>query len=156
MKTSLLATVGVLLGLAAPAAAYPQFQLSSGSARCSQCHISPVGGGLLTQWGAEESSDTLTPGGDGRFLHGLVTLPEWLQLGGDFRVAALANDVGSTEGTELAAFPMQADIGAAIKSGAFTVVGYLGARGRVRSGAPTSPPSSASTDEPGWWRSALA
>jgi hypothetical protein len=147
VKASLLAAVGVLFALAAPAAAYPQFQLSSGSARCSQCHISPTGGGLLTQWGTAESGDTLTPGGDGRFLHGLVTLPEWLQLGGDFRVAALANDVGSTDGTEFAAFPMQADVGAAIKSGALRLVGYLGARGRVRSGAPTSTDSSGSMVE---------
>jgi hypothetical protein len=144
---SLLLAVGLVVALAAPAAAYPQFQLSSGSVRCSQCHISPSGGGLLTQWGSEESADTITPGGDARFLHGLVTLPEWLQLGGDLRVAALANDVGSTEGTELAAFPMQADIGAAINAGALKVVGYVGARGRVRSGAPTSPPSSGSMVE---------
>lgn len=144
---SLVLALGLVIAIAAPAAAYPQFQLSSGSVRCSQCHISPAGGGLLTQWGSEESADSITPGGDGRFLHGLVTLPEWLQIGGDIRVAALANDVGSTDGTELAAFPMQADLGAAIKGGAFTFVGYLGARGRVRSGAPTSPPSSGSMVE---------
>jgi hypothetical protein len=136
--------VFIVLAVAQVANAYPHFQVSSGSVRCAQCHISPAGGGLLTAWGQEESADALTGGGDGRFLHGLVTLPESLQLGGDLRVAALANDVGSTEGIELAAFPMQADFAAAVKTGALTVVAVVGARGRVRSGAPDAPASTAS------------
>jgi hypothetical protein len=126
----------VLLLLAAPAAAYPHFQRSSGSVRCAQCHISPAGGGVLSAWGIEESADTLSGGGDGRFLHGAIELPEWLIVGGDARVAALANDVGGTDGTELAAFPMQADLAIGVKTGAWTVVGIVGARGRVRSGDP--------------------
>jgi hypothetical protein len=136
-----------ILTASSVAAAYPHFQVSSGSVRCAQCHISPAGGGLLTAWGQEESSDSITGGGDGRFLHGLVTLPDSLQLGGDLRVAALANDVGSTDGAELAAFPMQADFAAAVKAGALTFVGVIGARGRVRSGAPDSPMSTASEVE---------
>jgi hypothetical protein len=136
--------VFAVLAYAQVANAYPHFQVSSGSVRCAQCHVSPVGGGLLTAWGQEESSDTITGGGDGRFLHGLVTLPDSLQLGGDLRVAALANDVGSREGTELAAFPMQADLAAAVKTGSLTIVGVVGARGRVRSGAPDTAMTSAS------------
>jgi hypothetical protein len=92
------------------AAAYPQFQFSSGTNRCSQCHYSPSGGGLLTSWGRDESADTISMGGDGAFLHGLVTPPSWLGIGGDFRYAFLSNDVGSPQGTEYAQFPMQADI----------------------------------------------
>jgi len=57
------------------------------------------------------------------------------------RVAALANDVGASDSAELAAFPMQADLAVAYRSGAWSVVGIVGARGRVRSGAPTSEPS---------------
>jgi hypothetical protein len=130
---------------AAPAGAYPFFQFTSGSARCAQCHVSPAGGGILNAWGREESTDAISGGGDGAFLHGAVTLPDALLLGGDFRVAALANDVGGTEGTELAAFPMQADLTAAIKaSEAWTIVGVVGARGRVRSGAPDAMASDAS------------
>jgi hypothetical protein len=49
-------------------------------------------------------------GGDGAFLHGLVSLPSWLGIGGDLRLALLTNDVGSPAGTEVAAFPMQADL----------------------------------------------
>ncbi len=128
----------ILMLLAAPAAAYPHFQRSSGSVRCAQCHISPAGGGVLTAWGIEEGGDTISGGGDGHFLHGAVELPEWLIVGGDARVAALANDVGGTDGTELAVFPMQADLALGVKSGAITVVGIVGARGRVRSGEPDS------------------
>jgi hypothetical protein len=107
--TGLIAAVALLAG-ARQAAAYPQFQFSSGTNRCSQCHYSPSGGGLLTSWGRDESADTISIGGDGAFLHGLVTPPSWLGVGGDFRFAFLSNDVGSPSGPELAAFPMQADI----------------------------------------------
>jgi hypothetical protein len=142
-----MAIVAFLFVATGSGAAYPHYQRTSGTVRCSQCHIAPAGGGLLTQWGQEEGADTLSGGGDGHFLHGAVTLPEWLSIGGDVRAAALANDVGSTEGTELAAFPMQTDIAVAIRSGAWTAVGIVGARGRVRSGDPSSPTSEASEVE---------
>jgi len=60
---SLLAFVAVLLGGAREAAAYPQFQFSSGTNRCGQCHYSPAGGGMLTSWGRDESGDTISLGG---------------------------------------------------------------------------------------------
>ncbi len=115
------------------AQAYPQFQFSSGTNRCSQCHQSPGGGGLLTSWGRDESGDTISLGGDGAFLHGLVPLPSWLALGGDFRFAVLNNDVGSPDGSETAAFPMQGDLYARVAFGeawSLNVIG--GARGIVR------------------------
>src|SRR5262249_44890220 len=59
------------------AQAYPQFQFSSGTNRCSQCHYSPAGGGLITSWGRDESGDTLSLGGDGAFLHGAWSPPSW-------------------------------------------------------------------------------
>lgn len=126
-----------LLAAAAEARAYPHLQLSSGSARCSQCHIGPAGGGLLTPWGQEEHGDTIARGGDGRFLHGAIELPGWLQLGGDVRLAALANDVGGAEGAELAAFPMQLELAVRVGRGAWSAVATAGLRGAARSGAPT-------------------
>jgi len=135
----------VLVALTGVAHAYPQFQLSSGTPRCASCHIDPAGGGLLSQWGQQESGDTIARGGDGRFLHGAVDLPDWLVLGGDVRAAALANDTGDSNGTELAAFPMQADLAAHVGSGAWSVTAIVGARGAVRSGNPTSPMNVAST-----------
>src|SRR5947208_7418703 len=72
-----------------PAAAYPQFQFSTGTTRCGQCHYSPSGGGLITQWGRDESADTISLGGNGGFLHGAWTPPSWLALGLDFRYAGI-------------------------------------------------------------------
>jgi hypothetical protein len=104
----------------------------------------------LTPWGHEENGDTLARGGDGRFLHGAVTLPESLVLGGHVRLAALVNDVGSTGGPDVAAFPMQLDLEVGVTTGSWLVVGVVGMRGRARSGAPTSTTSSASSMfEPG-------
>lgn len=51
--------IGLLGILARPALAYPQFQLTSGSARCAQCHLAPAGGGLLSPWGQDEAGDTI-------------------------------------------------------------------------------------------------
>jgi hypothetical protein len=99
-----------LLALRGRASAYPQFQFSSGTSRCSQCHYSPSGGGLITPWGRDEAGDTISLGGDGAFLHGLWTPPSWLALGADVRLAAIRNDVGGPEAPEYAAFPMQSDL----------------------------------------------
>ena len=92
------------------ASAYPQFQFSSGTSRCSQCHYAPDGGGLITAWGRDEAGDTISRGGDGAFLHGAWTPPSWLSLGADVRLAALANDTGGYESPEWAFFPMQTDL----------------------------------------------
>ncbi|MDH3645121.1 MAG: OprO/OprP family phosphate-selective porin, partial [Gammaproteobacteria bacterium] len=108
------------------------FQFSSGTNRCSQCHFAPAGGGLLSEWGRVESADTLSRGGNGDFLHGLVSLPDSLQLGGDVRLAALVNDVGASEGAEYALFPMQLDASARLRRGKWSVVATIGHRGSVR------------------------
>jgi hypothetical protein len=79
------------------AAAFPQFQFSSGTARCGQCHYAPAGTGLLSAWGRDESADTISRGGDGAFLHGLWMPPSWLALGGEFRLASLASATGGPE-----------------------------------------------------------
>jgi hypothetical protein len=130
--TTLIA-VAVLVAGAREAAAYPQFQFSSGTNRCSQCHYSPSGGGLLTSWGRDESGDTISLGGDGAFLHGLISLPSFLQLGGDFRYAFLQNDVGSPAGPENAHFPMQGDLYArAAFTESLSLNVTVGARGIVR------------------------
>ena len=130
--TALLGAI-VLIAGARPASAYPQFQFSSGTNRCSQCHYSPSGGGLLTSWGRDESADTISLGGDGAFLHGLVSLPSWLGIGGDFRLAVISNDVGNAQGTEFAWFPMQADLYLRVALGeAWSLNGTVGVRGVAR------------------------
>jgi hypothetical protein len=103
------ATLLLLLGLGGRAQAYPQFQFTSGTGRCSQCHYAPAGGGLITSWGRDESGDTISLGGDGAFLHGLWEPPSWLALGADVRLAALVNGSGGAESPQFAFFPMQTD-----------------------------------------------
>jgi len=140
LSLALVAFVAVLLAGERQAAAYPQFQFSSGTNRCSQCHYNPAGGGLLTSWGRDESGDTISLGGDGAFLHGLVPMPSWLALGGDFRFAVINNQVGSPDGSETAAFPMQADLYARVALGeAWSINVIGGARGIVRPDDPSLP-----------------
>jgi hypothetical protein len=106
----LFATFVTLTSFEHRAAAYPQFQFSTGTTRCNQCHYSPAGGGLITSWGRDQAGDPISLGGDGSFAHGLLTLPTWLALGADLRLAAIRNDVGGPESPEYAVFPMQADL----------------------------------------------
>jgi hypothetical protein len=122
----------VLAAAAGSARAYPQFQLSSGASRCSTCHFSPVGGGLINAYGREEAGDTISSGGDGRFLHGVWEPPPWLALGGDFRGAALVDNVGATDSPEYEIFPMQMDLYGRVAVGPVSLSITAGARGFAR------------------------
>jgi hypothetical protein len=118
-----------------PAAAYPQFQFTSGTQRCAQCHFSPAGFGLITNWGRDEAADTIsTTGGDGGFLHGAVSLPESVALGGDLRGAILYNDSGGDGMPELKVFPMQAELYGRVAFGETGLSLYVagGVRGATR------------------------
>ena len=130
-----LATLTALVLSASEAQAYPQWQLSTGAARCNECHYAPAGGGLLNGYGRDADGDELsTFQGNGAFLHGLVSLPSFLSLGGDFRGALAAEDVQDPiHGTTVAVFPMQADAEArvALPVG-FSLYGTIGLRGRTR------------------------
>lgn len=134
--------LALVVGLAAlclgerRAEAYPQFQFSSGTQRCAQCHYSPAGFGLLTSWGRDEGADTISRGGNGGLLHGAWTPPDWLALGGDLRVAGLDNDAGSSGPPELAVFPMQAELYGRVGFGNSGLSLYVagGLRGTTRPG----------------------
>ena len=107
--TCALAVVALaLVGGTRPAAAYPQYQLTTGAERCTACHYAPSGGGLINDFGRSEAGDTISRGGDGSFLHGLWEPPAWLQLGGDYRGAFGVRY--QDQDRELLAFPMQADL----------------------------------------------
>ena len=121
-----------LLG-AGSAQAFPQWQLSSGAARCDQCHFAPAGGGLLTGYGQDAAGEELaTFGGNGAFLHGAVSLPSALGVGGDLRGAFVAEDVQDPAGAKLAVFPMQAQLNARVSLGDFSAYGSVADRGQLR------------------------
>jgi len=126
--------LGLVLGAERPAHAFPQWQLSSGAARCNQCHYAPAGGGLLTSFGRDAGAEQYaTFQGNGDFLHGAVTMPNWLTVGGDLRGALVVNDVQDKDGTEWAVFPMQADLAVRVAPGAgLSVVAIGGFRGQIR------------------------
>jgi hypothetical protein len=125
----------LLLALLAGGAAdaFPHFQLSTGNATCQSCHEAPAGGRLLTEFGRDQSEDPLSAfGGSGGLLHGLVKLPGWVNVGGDFRFAGLVNDNGQTEGIRTNAFPMQADLAVRIGPEILSATVVIGLRGTAR------------------------
>src|SRR3954469_3226907 len=91
------------------AQAYPQWQFTSGTSRCNQCHFAPAGGSLITNYARDAVGEDLSSfQGNGGFLFG-VDLPAWLALGIDLRGAVLRHDAGDPQGPMTAVFPMQAD-----------------------------------------------
>ena len=116
----------VVAALAGRADAYPQFQFSTGTDSCGQCHFSPGGGGLITEWGREEAGSTISmKEGNGGFLHGAWTPPASFQIGGDFRFLGGAR-LGDE--AEVLAFPMQAELYVRPKVGPVSLYVAAGAR----------------------------
>ncbi|MES1158051.1 MAG: hypothetical protein ABUL67_03020 [Haliangium ochraceum] len=116
------------------AVAFPQWQLSSGATRCNQCHYAPAGGGLINTYGRDAAGEQLsTFDGNGGLLHGAISLPSWLALGGDLRGAFVAHDAQDPQGATAAVFPMQADAYGRVALGAgISVSGTVGLRGQIR------------------------
>lgn len=144
-RSTSLALAGVVAvlfvaGFSAPAQAYPQFQFSSGTTRCGQCHYSPAGGGLITSWGRDESADTISSfGGNGGFLHGAWSPPSWLALGADVRLAGVQNDDAGQESPHTAWFPMQGDVYARFAfNNAWSLYVEGGVRGETRPASDSS------------------
>ena len=124
----------LIFGFSKNSHAYPQFQISTDNARCSLCHVSPSGGGLLNAYGRSESADTISfkGKGNGDWLYGLYKEPKWLKLGADFRYAALSRN--QADSTETTTFLMQSDIYAQFKFGKkFSLYLNIGPRAQARS-----------------------
>jgi hypothetical protein len=132
-RLSLLGALALLL-VARAAHAYPQWQFSSGTSRCNQCHYAPAGGGLITGYGRDASGEDLsTWTGDGAFLHGAVELPKSVALGFDGRYALLQQDVGEAWGGKFFYFPMQADAYARFAfTDSVSFYASVGVRGQAR------------------------
>jgi hypothetical protein len=132
------ALVGLGLALSAvPAGAEPVF-LARQYARCTTCHFSPTGGGLLTPYGRSLTREELSTmgrghstapaaGADGEqaFLFGLLgNRLGPVSLGIDLRPGHL--DVRFPGGQEKRDLLMNAEITAAFRSKGWTVYGELG------------------------------
>ena len=124
----------VIVAAASRAEAYPQWQLSTGAERCTACHESPAGGGLINDFGRSEAGDTISRGGDGGFLHGLWEPPAWLQLGADLRLAGGLRYQEPSRETLL--FPMQADVYVRAGTDALSLNVTGGLRGAARDPSP--------------------
>ncbi len=102
-----------------------------GYVNCTTCHVSPSGGGILTEYGHELSAEVLSTwskDGEEKFLYGSVAkhLSKDLLLGGDTRVIQTYQD--NPMFTEKRFFLMQADLEGAYKMGKLTIdleAGYL-------------------------------
>jgi len=112
-----LVVFALLAAATAVAEAYPQYQLAS-DVTCPGCHLSPAGGGLLTENGLAVAESSAWRGNDPKFLHGALELPGWLELGGDARLAAGMVDNGKASG---AAYPMQAELHASAGARGFSL-----------------------------------
>jgi hypothetical protein len=118
------AAVAILALTGGRAAAYPQYQLSRDQT-CTDCHLSPAGGGLLSENGYSVAESFSQFGTAPEFMYGKLALPSWLALGGDFRGAA---GYIHTPDNAVTAFPMQADVYVHAAYHGFSAQLTLGAR----------------------------
>ncbi|HUP56187.1 MAG TPA: hypothetical protein VM598_01960, partial [Bdellovibrionota bacterium] len=95
-------------------------------ANCTTCHVSPSGGGVITQYGRELSRELLSAGGtekESRYFY-FVEPPEWLALGGDFRWVQTFRDTPTVSSGEL--IRMQTDLEGAVRAGPVSFVQTFG------------------------------
>jgi len=81
-----------------------------GYANCQSCHLSPAGGGVLTQYGKmseEEFLSSWAKEGEGGVFHFAKT-PQWLSVGGDARSVYVTTSSKTYEGSRF--IGMQADL----------------------------------------------
>lgn len=105
---------------------YPEMN-RHGYANCTACHVGPNGGGILTPYGRQLSQELLSTWGkedESKFLYGIFRLPDWLNLGGDFRaVQTYLNSPKIEQGKFIF---MQADLEAAASHKRWHLVATLG------------------------------
>ena len=133
------AVVSVTCWNAAPAAAEPTF-LSKQYPRCTACHYSPSGGGLLTPYGRSLSREKISTFGRRSVaaagevarakeasLFGAVPNDVPLQLGVDLRPSQLRIEVAGRDLPDRN-FLMNLDLQAAWRAGGWTAYGTVGRR----------------------------
>lgn len=106
--------------------AFPELS-RHGYVNCTACHVSPSGGGLLTQYGRGISKDLLSTWakvGEEQFAYGLVTPHERIVMGAYFRGLQLhREDTSLREGRPIL---MQADFEAGYMGDSGAVVASIG------------------------------
>lgn len=109
------------------AVAFPNF-VRHGYFGCVACHVSPTGGGILSEYGRELSRELLSTWGsegkESQAAYGLVEMPEWLSIGGDFRVLQVTQENPLINRGLF--FNMQADVEAAVFYKNITFLGTIG------------------------------
>jgi len=127
----ILLALAIAAAIASPrrAHAYPQYQLNTDKT-CTGCHLSPDGGGILTENGTNVAEANAWHPGDGRFMYGMPK-PSWLELGGDVRGAAGYVNAGVANA---AGYPMQIEAGASAHVGAGFSIHALGGLRRPSDG----------------------
>ncbi len=128
----------LLLSLVWSSSAFAFPELSRhGYVNCTACHVSPGGGGLLTEYGRGISKDLLSTWakeGEEQFAYGLLTPPERLIVAGYLRGLQLhREDASLREGRPIL---MQADIEAGYIADSGAVVASIG-RQEVRDASGT-------------------
>lgn len=106
--------------------AFPEL-VRHGYSSCLACHVSPTGGGVLNSYGRELSREVLSTWGgekESQSAYGVLPLPEWLELGGDYRLLQVVQSDANQERALL--FNMQTDIEAAISFRKMFVAGVFG------------------------------
>ena len=137
-RSALVLPALVLALAAAPSAGEPIF-LSRQYSRCTNCHYSPTGGGLLTPYGRSLSREELStfgrsrgsgsPGREQEFLFGATgNALGPVNLGIDLRPSHL--DVDSSGFSATRDFLMNADLTAALQRGRWTFYGQVGRQPR--------------------------
>ncbi len=97
---------------------------------CITCHVSPGGGGVLTEYGRSLSKELLSTWGEEgeeKFLYGAVNESENLRLGGDIRGIQTYLDDPTTRQGDF--FWMQSDLEIAATIKGFFVAGTAGTQG---------------------------
>lgn len=106
--------------------AFPEL-VRHGYSRCTVCHVSPNGGGLTTPYGRALSGELLSTWSkenEANVLYDAVTLPEWLNLGGDFRYVQTFEETPTV--SQARSLIMQADLEASVSLKKWTAVATVG------------------------------
>ncbi len=122
---------------ASPVAAH-SWMIRHGYTNCTPCHLDPSGGGLLTRNGRAQGAllmssryDSASAESDasavrsGRFLGGVVDVPDALLLGGDVRVLGVATHA-ERQATLVRFLLMQADLQAGARVDRFRAAASVG------------------------------